>query len=82
MQRRLRAVARPAAGGAAAARSAQAISIPFTLKYRAGWNDQELVTVKMAQLAEDCGLQAVALHPRTREQGYSGTRRLDAASPK
>ena len=49
-----------------------AISIPFTMKYRAGWNDRELVTVKMAQLAEDCGLQAVALHPRTREQGYSG----------
>jgi nifR3 family TIM-barrel protein len=50
----------------------QAITIPFTMKYRAGWNDYELVTVKMAQLAEDCGLQAVALHPRTREQGYSG----------
>jgi tRNA-dihydrouridine synthase B len=49
-----------------------AISIPFTLKYRAGWNDGELVTVRMARLAEDCGLQAVALHPRTREQGYSG----------
>jgi nifR3 family TIM-barrel protein len=49
-----------------------AISIPFTLKYRAGWNDEELVTVRMAQLAEDCGLQAIALHPRTREQGYSG----------
>jgi nifR3 family TIM-barrel protein len=49
-----------------------AISIPFTMKFRAGWNDQELVTVRMAQLAEDCGLQAVALHPRTREQGYSG----------
>lgn len=49
-----------------------AISIPFTMKFRAGWNDRELVTVKMAQLAEDCGLQAVALHPRTREQGYSG----------
>src|SRR5438876_4973753 len=49
-----------------------AISIPFTIKFRAGWNDEELVTVKMAQLAEDCGLQAVALHPRTREQGYSG----------
>jgi tRNA-dihydrouridine synthase len=28
--------------------------------------------VEMARLAEDCGLQAVALHPRTREQGYSG----------
>ena len=49
-----------------------AISIPFTMKFRAGWNDQELVTAKMARLAEDCGLQAVALHPRTREQGYSG----------
>ena len=49
-----------------------AISIPFTMKFRAGWNDEELVTVKMAKLAEDCGLQAVALHPRTREQGYSG----------
>jgi len=49
-----------------------AISIPFTMKFRAGWNDRELVTARMAQLAEDCGLQAVALHPRTREQGYSG----------
>jgi nifR3 family TIM-barrel protein len=50
----------------------KAIAIPFTMKYRAGWNDRELVAVRMAQLAEDCGLQAVALHPRTREQGYSG----------
>src|ERR1039457_4610776 len=49
-----------------------AISIPLTMKFRAGWNDQELVSVRMAKLAEDCGLQAVALHPRTREQGYSG----------
>jgi tRNA-dihydrouridine synthase B len=49
-----------------------AITIPFTMKFRAGWNDEELVAVKMARLAEDCGLQAVALHPRTREQGYSG----------
>jgi tRNA-dihydrouridine synthase B len=50
----------------------RAITIPFTLKYRAGWNDSELVTLRMAKLAEDCGLQAIALHPRTREQGYSG----------
>jgi hypothetical protein len=42
------------------------------MKFRAGWNDRELVTVLMARLAEDCGLQAIALHPRTREQGYSG----------
>ena len=50
----------------------KAIQIPLTCKFRAGWNDQELVFVAMAQLAERCGLQAVALHPRTREQGYSG----------
>jgi nifR3 family TIM-barrel protein len=50
----------------------RAVSMPFTMKFRAGWNDSELVAVQMAKLAEDCGLQAVALHPRTREQGYSG----------
>ena len=49
-----------------------AISIPLTCKFRAGWNDHELVAVQMARIAEDQGLAAVALHPRTREQGYSG----------
>lgn len=49
-----------------------AISIPLTMKFRAGWNDKELVAIRMAKLAEDCGLSAIALHPRTREQGYSG----------
>jgi len=49
-----------------------AISIPLTMKFRAGWNDKELVFVQMAKLAEDNGVSAIALHPRTREQGYSG----------
>jgi len=49
-----------------------AISIPLTMKFRAGWSDKDLVAVRMAKLAEDKGLQAIALHPRTREQGYSG----------
>ena len=49
-----------------------AITIPLTCKFRAGWNDHELVAVEMARIAEDAGLAAVALHPRTREQGYSG----------
>src|SRR5450432_3369153 len=49
-----------------------AITIPFTMKYRAGWSDYDLVNVAMARLAEDCGLNAIALHPRTREQGYAG----------
>src|SRR5712675_286063 len=34
-----------------------AISIPLTCKFRAGWNDHELVFVDMAKLAEDCGPQ-------------------------
>jgi nifR3 family TIM-barrel protein len=49
-----------------------AIKIPLTMKFRSGWNDTEHVYLQMARLAEDCGLQAIALHPRTREQGYSG----------
>jgi len=48
------------------------LTIPLTMKFRAGWNDQELVMVEMARIAQEEGLQAVALHPRTREQGYSG----------
>src|ERR1700722_12951502 len=51
----------------------KAITIPLTCKFRAGWSDAELVMVEMARIAEDCGLQAIALHPRTREQGYAGT---------
>ena len=49
-----------------------AISIPLTVKFRSGWNEREIVAVPLARLAEDCGVDAVALHPRTREQGYSG----------
>jgi nifR3 family TIM-barrel protein len=48
------------------------IQIPLTMKFRAGWNDKELVHVEMARMAEDIGVAAIALHPRTREQGYSG----------
>ena len=49
-----------------------AVKIPFTVKFRAGWSEQEIVCVELAKMAEDCGLAAVALHARTREQGYSG----------
>jgi tRNA-dihydrouridine synthase B len=49
-----------------------AIQIPLTAKARAGWSQQEIVAVPVARLAEDCGLDAFALHPRTRDQGYSG----------
>jgi tRNA-dihydrouridine synthase B len=54
-----------------------AVKIPFTVKFRAGWNDENVVCVELAKMAEDCGLCAVALHARTREQGYSGKARWD-----
>ncbi len=54
-----------------------AVSIPFTVKFRAGWNDEEIVCVELARMAEDCGLAAVALHARTREMGYSGNARWE-----
>jgi len=54
-----------------------AVKIPFTVKFRAGWNDDEIVCVELARMAEDCGLGAVALHARTREQGYSGNARWE-----
>jgi nifR3 family TIM-barrel protein len=52
-----------------------AVSIPFTVKFRMGWNDAEIVCVDLARLAQDCGLDAVALHARTREDGYTGQAR-------
>src|SRR5216683_232786 len=54
-----------------------AVKIPFTVKFRAGWNDENVVCVELAKIAEDCGLCAVALHARTREQGYGGQARWD-----
>ena len=54
-----------------------AVSIPFTVKFRMGWNDQNIVCVPLARMAEDCGLNAVALHARTRENGYSGQARWE-----
>jgi tRNA-dihydrouridine synthase B len=54
-----------------------AVKIPFTVKFRLGWSDDEIVCVDLARMAEDCGLAGVALHARTREQGYSGNARWE-----
>jgi nifR3 family TIM-barrel protein len=55
----------------------RAVTIPFTVKFRMGWNDAAIVCVELAQMAEAEGLNAVALHARTREQGYSGQARWE-----
>ncbi len=54
-----------------------AVTIPFTVKFRMGWNDRHIVCVELARLAQECGLDAVALHARTREDGYSGQARWE-----
>ncbi len=54
-----------------------AVTIPFTVKFRMGWNDKNIVCVELARMAEDCGLNAVALHARTREDGYTGQARWE-----
>jgi tRNA-dihydrouridine synthase B len=55
----------------------KAVSIPFTVKFRLGWNDVQIVCVEIARMAETEGLNAVALHARTREQGYTGQARWE-----
>lgn len=54
-----------------------AVKIPFTVKFRLGWDDENIVCVPLAKMAEDCGLNGMALHARTREQGYSGNARWE-----
>ena len=54
-----------------------AVTIPFTVKFRMGWNDAHIVCVELAKLAEDNGLNACALHARTREDGYTGQARWE-----
>ncbi|MFL6301782.1 MAG: tRNA dihydrouridine synthase DusB [Terriglobales bacterium] len=55
----------------------KSVTIPFTVKFRLGWDDNQIVCVELAKSAEECGLQGVALHARTREQGYSGNARWE-----
>ncbi|MBQ6697255.1 MAG: tRNA dihydrouridine synthase DusB [Lachnospiraceae bacterium] len=50
----------------------KAIDKPVTVKIRKGFNDQLVNAVEIARIAESCGVAAVAVHGRTREQYYSG----------
>ena len=45
---------------------------PVTLKIRKGWDDDSVNAVEIAKIAEECGISALAIHGRTREQFYSG----------
>lgn len=47
-------------------------AVPVTLKFRKGWNEENIVACELAQIAEKAGVSAITIHGRTREQYYSG----------
>jgi tRNA-dihydrouridine synthase B len=57
---------------AVASTIAKAVSIPVTAKIRIGWDHDTINAPRVVRLLEDCGIAAVAIHGRTRSQGYSG----------
>lgn len=50
----------------------QATKLPVTAKTRLGWTRQEIRIVEVAKLLEDCGIQALTIHGRTRQEAYKG----------
>ncbi len=46
--------------------------VPVTAKMRIGWDEKSVNAVEVARILEDCGMQAIAVHGRTRAQGYGG----------
>ncbi|MFY9583613.1 MAG: tRNA dihydrouridine synthase DusB [Candidatus Acidiferrales bacterium] len=49
-----------------------AVRIPLTIKIRAGWDETSIVATEVARMAEQIGVEAIAVHPRTRAQGLNG----------
>ena len=63
----------PAHAAGVIAAMTRAVSIPVTVKMRAGWNDDERNAPTLAKLMQDAGAAAVAVHGRTAAQSYSGS---------
>jgi tRNA-dihydrouridine synthase B len=55
----------------------RAVSIPVTVKTRLGWDEGSICIVEVARRLEDAGIQALAIHARTRAQGFSGSARWE-----
>jgi nifR3 family TIM-barrel protein len=51
--------------------------LPVTAKIRIGWSEETINATTTARILEGCGIQAVAVHGRTKEQGYSGRANWD-----
>lgn len=48
------------------------LTVPFTIKIRSGWDDEHLNAVEVAKMAEDVGIDAITVHPRSRAQQFTG----------
>jgi tRNA-dihydrouridine synthase B len=55
----------------------KAVAVPVTLKIRTGWNADNRNAPAIARIAEDCGIAALAVHGRTRDQHYAGEAEYD-----
>ena len=58
----------------------QAVDVPVTLKTRTGWNRDNKNGLRIARIAEDCGIQALAIHGRTRADLYQGNAEHDTVA--
>jgi len=63
----------PAHAAEVVAAMARVVTIPVTVKMRAGWNDEERNALRLARMLEDAGAAAVTVHGRTAAQSYSGS---------
>ena len=54
-----------------------AVSVPVTVKIRSGWDENHINAVEVAKAVEEAGASAIAIHARTRSQGYSGKANWD-----
>lgn len=53
-------------------RVVNAVKLPVTVKTRLGWNHEQLIITELAEQLQDCGIQALTIHGRTRSQMYTG----------
>ncbi len=56
---------------------ASAVKVPVTVKIRSGWDEKSINAVEVARVCEQAGASAIAIHARTRSQGYSGKADLE-----
>ena len=63
----------PRLAGEIMAAVVKAVKKPVTVKIRKGFDEEHVNAVELAKIAEDCGIAAIAVHGRTREQYYSGS---------